>query len=87
MNYKVTITGMAVLFAANSWAADQAAYYTVEKITEAAADGANYGAFPSALSADNEFIGTYSLKANLSRDIDIGLPLTFTRKCQYERVF
>ncbi|WP_019614125.1 DUF3466 family protein [Psychromonas ossibalaenae] len=87
MNYKVTIAGMAVLFAANSWAADQAAYYTVEKITEAPADGASFGAFPSALSADNEFIGTYSLKANLSRDIDIGLPLTFNRECQYDDVY
>ncbi|WP_028863906.1 DUF3466 family protein [Psychromonas aquimarina] len=87
MRFKVTLVSMAVLFATNAWAADQAAYYTVEKITEAPAEGAKYGAFPSALSDDNEFIGTYSLKASLSRDIDIGLPLTFNRECQYDNVY
>ncbi|MGB5445215.1 MAG: DUF3466 family protein, partial [Psychromonas sp.] len=82
MKYKVTLAGVALLAAGNSWAAT-VPYYDVEEIS-VAAEGASYGPYPSAMSDDGTLIGTYSMKASLSQDIDLGLPFTFNRKCQYD---
>ncbi len=84
MKFKVTLAGVVLLLANNSWA-NQQPYYTVEEIS-VTADGALYGPYPSAISDDGTFIGTYSMKASLSADIDIALPLTFNRDCQYDSV-
>jgi hypothetical protein len=73
-----------LLLANNSWA-EQLPYYAVEEIN-VTAEGANYGPFPSAISDDGEFIGTYSLKAALSKNIDLALPFTFNRPCQYDSI-
>lgn len=84
MRYKLPLTGVALLLSANGWAA-AVPYYSIEKI-QIKADGANYGAYPSAISNDGFFIGSYSMKASLSKDIDLGLPFTFNRECQYDSV-
>ncbi|HEY5716100.1 MAG TPA: DUF3466 family protein [Psychromonas sp.] len=84
MKCKVTLAGMALLLAGNSWAAG-VPYYSVEEIS-VSADGANYGPYPSAISEDGAFIAAYSMKASLSQDIDLGLPFTFNRPCQYDTV-
>jgi len=85
MRYKLPLAGVALLLSANGWAGD-IAYYTIEEI-DANAEGASFGPYPSAISDDGTFIGTYSMKASLSRDIDIGLPFTFNRACQYDATF
>ncbi len=82
MKCKVTLAGMALLVAGNGWAASDP-YYSVEEISVSAED-AKYGAYPSAMSDDGTLIGTYSMKASLSQDIDLGLPFTFNRPCQYD---
>lgn len=89
MKFKVTLVSasIALLFANSSWAEAESslssdAYYTIEEIS-VDADGAVFGPFPVAMSEDGEFIATYSMKAALSADIDIGLPFTFNRTCQY----
>ncbi|WP_372881481.1 DUF3466 family protein [Psychromonas sp.] len=85
MKCKVTLAGMALLAASNGWAA-AVPYYNIEEIS-VSAEGAEYGAYPSAMAiSDNgdTFIGTYSMKASLSQDIDLGLPFTFNRACQYD---
>jgi hypothetical protein len=84
MKYKVSLLSSALLLASNSWASDQP-YYTIEEFN-AVAEGAEYGAYPSAISEDGAFIGTYSLRAALSKEIDIGLPYTFNRECQFDRI-
>jgi hypothetical protein len=84
MKFKVTIVSLALMMANNAWAQD-APYYTITEI-DVNADGALYGPFPAAMSADGEFIGTYSMKASLSSNVDIGLPFTFNRECQYDDV-
>ena len=84
MKYKVSLLSAALLLTSNSWASDQP-YYQIQEF-KVIADGAKFGGYPSALSEDGQFIGTYSLKAALSKDIDIGLPYTFNRECQYDRV-
>lgn len=81
MKCKVTLATAALLLAANSWA-DQVPYYSLEEIS-VAAEGASYGPFPSALSDDGEFMAANSLKANLVSIIDIGLPFSFNRECQW----
>ncbi|ABM04021.1 hypothetical protein Ping_2280 [Psychromonas ingrahamii 37] len=89
MRYKLSLTGVALLLSANGWALPApagAAYYSVETI-DVIAEGASYGPYPSAMSEDGTFIGTYSMKASLSIDMDIGLPFTFNRDCQYDAVF
>ena len=84
MKFKVTLVSasLALLVANNSWAQDLA-YYDIEEIS-VNAEGALYGPFPVAMSDDGEFIATYSMKAIISADIDIGLPFTFNRDCQYD---
>lgn len=84
MKYKVSLASVALLLASNSWA-DKLPYYSVEEI-EVSADGGLFGPFPSAISDDGEFIGTYSMKADLSSNIDIALPFTFNRICQYDPI-
>lgn len=83
MRFKAALSGVTLFLASNTIWADQAAYYSIEEIT-VQADGANYGPYPSAISDDGTFIGTYSMKASLLEDIDIGLPFTFNRNCQYD---
>jgi len=85
MRYKLPLAGVALLLSANGWAGD-IAYYTIEEI-DVEAEGAIYGPYPAAMSEDGTFIGTYSMKAYLSKDIDIGLPFTFNRACYYDVVF
>lgn len=86
MNFKFTLApaSLALLIATSSWAQDLA-YYDIEEIV-VNADGALYGPFPVAMSEDAEFIATYSMKAALSSNIDIGLPFTFNRECQYDDI-
>lgn len=88
MRYKLPLTGVVLLLSANGWAipAEGVAYYAIEEIN-VDAQGANYGPYPSAMSDDGTFIGTYSMKAYLSIDMDLGLPFTFNRSCQYDLVF
>jgi hypothetical protein len=89
MRYKLPLTGVALLLSANGWALPApagTAYYNVETI-DVTAEGASYGPYPSAISVDGTFIGTYSMKSYLSIDMDIGLPFTFNRDCQYDTVF
>ena len=83
MKFKATLSSVAILFVSNTVWADQAAYYTVEEIS-VDTQGANYGPYPSAISDDGDFIASFSMKALLSQDIDIGLPFTFNRDCQYD---
>lgn len=83
MKVKITLAAT-LLLASNSWA-DQAAYYDIEEIG-VIADGALYGPFPTAMSEDGLLIATYSMKASLKANIDIGLPMTFNRECQYDDV-
>ena len=85
MKFKIGFASITLLLITNSWAA-QDPYYKIEEIS-VDAEGANYGPYPSAISEDGSFIGSYSMKASLSRDIDIGLPFTFNRACQYTDVF
>jgi hypothetical protein len=86
MKFKFTLASasLALLMANSSWA-ESLAYYQIEEIV-ANADGALYGPFPVAMSEDAEFIATYSMKAFLSSNIDIGLPFTFNRDCQYDDI-
>ena len=86
MKFKLTLASasLALLMANSSWA-ESLAYYSMEEIT-VNADGALYGPFPVAMSEDAEFIATYSMKAALSKNIDIGLPFTFNRACQYDDI-
>ncbi|PKH01501.1 hypothetical protein CXF72_16765 [Psychromonas sp. MB-3u-54] len=87
MRYKLPLTGVALLLSANGWALPaETAFYSVEKI-DVYAEGASYGAYPSAISVDGTFIGTYSMKSYLSIDVDLGLPFTFNRDCQYDTGF
>ena len=83
MKFKTALSSATLLLISNTVWADQAAYYDVEEIS-VDAEGANYGAYPSAISDDGTLIGSYSMKSSLSRDIDIGLPFTFNRSCQYD---
>lgn len=66
----------------NVWAQDEP-YFTIETI-DVTADNALYGPYPVAMSDDEDFIATYSLKASISSNVDIGLPFTFNRECQYD---
>lgn len=86
MKFKLTLASasLALLMVNSSWA-ESLAYYQIEEI-EVNADGALYGPFPVAMSEDAEFIATYSMKASLSKNIDIGLPFTFNRACQYDDI-
>ncbi|MFT6925761.1 MAG: hypothetical protein ACJAZP_001350 [Psychromonas sp.] len=84
MRYKLPLTGLALLLSANSWAGDP--YFSTE-IISVTADDASYGPYPSAMSDDGTFLGTYSMKTSLSREIDLGLPFTFNRACQYDDAF
>ncbi|MCW8994216.1 MAG: DUF3466 family protein [Psychromonas sp.] len=87
MKQKLVLAATTLLLTTtNSWAA-QEPYYSVEEISVDAGNDANYGPYPSAISDDGSFIGTYSMKASLSKDIDIGLPFTFNRSCPYASVF
>ncbi|PKF63583.1 hypothetical protein CW745_01690 [Psychromonas sp. psych-6C06] len=85
MKSKLTLVSasLAMLMTSNSWAQD--AYYNIEEI-KVYADGANYGPYPVAMSEDEAFIATHSMKASLSTNIDIGLPYTFNRECQYDDI-
>ncbi|MFT6141396.1 MAG: hypothetical protein ACJAXN_002630, partial [Psychromonas sp.] len=65
MRYKLPLTGVALLLSANGWALPApagTAYYNVETI-DVTAEGASYGPYPSAISVDGTFIGTYSMKS------------------------
>jgi hypothetical protein len=84
MKFKVAVASLALMMANSTWAQDLP-YYTIEEIS-VNAEGALYGPFPSAMSTDGEFIGTYSMKASLSSNVDIGLPFTFNRECQYDDI-
>ena len=88
MKFKVTLVSasVALLIANSSWAQDLA-YYDIEEI-EVNADDSSYGPYPVAMyediAAGDEFIATFSTKASISSNIDIGLPFTFNRDCQYD---
>tara|TARA_R110001583_G_scaffold16561_15_gene67882 strand:- start:27098 stop:28885 length:1788 start_codon:yes stop_codon:yes gene_type:complete len=84
MKLKVTVASLMLLMADNLWAQDEP-YFTIETIN-VVADNALYGPYPVAMSDDEDFIATYSLKASLSSNVDIGLPFTFNRECQYDSV-
>ena len=84
MKFKLTAISLA-FFIANSVSAQDLPYYEIKEIS-VNADGALYGPFPVAMSSDGEFIGTYSMKASLSSNVDIGLPFTFNRPCQYDDI-
>ena len=62
MKCKLPLLSVALLLTSNSWASDQP-YYQIEEFN-VTTDGANYGAYPSALSEESEdgqiIIGTYS---------------------------
>lgn len=81
MKFKLTVVSLALLFANNVMAADLPAYYTIEAVK---ADQGEFGPYPVAMSEDGLIIATYSTKASLSSNIDIGLPFTFNRECQYD---
>ncbi len=83
MKFKAALSSATLLLVSSTLYAEQAAYYDVEEIN-VDAQGANYGPYPSAISEDGSFIGSYSMKAALAQDIDIGLPFTFNRGCQYD---
>ncbi|WP_435237395.1 DUF3466 family protein [Psychromonas sp. PT13] len=85
MRFRIAITSLSLVMATSSWASTDP-YFSVEEINVEATD-ANYGPYPSAISDDGSLIGTYSMKSLLSRDIDMGLPFTFNRGCQYADVF
>ena len=88
MKLKVTATTIALIMSSSISAQALDAYYDIESIS-VSADGASYGPFPVAIaedSAGNHFIGTYSMRASLSSNVDIGLPFTFNRECQYDYV-
>jgi len=84
MKFKVTLASasIALLMTNSSWAQDLA-YYDIEEIS-VNAEGALFGPFPAAMSEDGELIATFSHRASLSADIDIGLPFTFNRDCQFD---
>jgi len=84
MKLKVTVASLALLMA-NNVLAQNLPYYSVEEI-RVSAEGALYGPFPVAMSEDSSFFATYSMKASLSNNIDIGLPFTFNRDCQYDYI-
>lgn len=84
MKVKITLATVALLLASNSWA-EQAAYYNIEEIG-AIAEGASYGPFPTAMSEDGLLISTFSMKASLKTNVDIGLPMTFNRECQFDDI-
>lgn len=90
MKCKVTLlsASLALLAVNTSWAEDESslssdAYYAIEEIS-VTADGATYADYPAAMSEDGGYIATYSFKAALSANIDIGLPFTFNRDCQFD---
>lgn len=84
MKFKITAVSVALLLA-NSVLAQNLPYYSIEKIS-VNADGALYGPFPTAISEDATVIITHSMKASLSSNVDIGLPFTFNRECQYDNI-
>lgn len=84
MKFKVTVAAIALMMA-NSLAAQDLPYYTWEEIS-VNAEGALYGPFPIAMADNGAFIGTYSMKASLRSNVDIGLPFTFNKDCQYDNI-
>ena len=81
MKFKPTAVSVALLIASGV-SAQNLPYYSIETL-DVNADGANYGPFPTAISDDATVIITHSMKASLSSNVDIGLPYTFNRECQY----
>jgi hypothetical protein len=84
MKFKVIVASLTFILTNNAWA-QNLPYYTIEEIN-ITADGALYGPFPVAMSEDEELIGTYSMKAWLSSNVDIGLPFTINKNCQYDSI-
>ncbi|WP_413699377.1 DUF3466 family protein [Psychromonas sp. KJ10-10] len=84
MKLKVTVASLILLMADNVLAQDEP-YFTIETIN-VTADNALYGPYPKAMSEDEDFIATNSTKASISSNIDIGLPFTFNKECQYDSV-
>lgn len=90
MKYTASISSAALLLASSAaWAIATPAYFETEILTSSI-DGGNYGPFTSAITevdGNGEVsIGVYALKADLSKDIDIGLPYTFNQECFYDNV-
>lgn len=88
MNYTASISTAALLLASSTaLAIVTPAYFTTEIVTDNT-DGGNYGPFASAITEidgnGDVQIGVYALKAQLSQDIDIGLPYTFNQECFYD---
>ncbi len=86
MKFTAALSSATLLMVSSAVWAEQAAYYDVEEIalTDTSYADYNYGPYPAAISEDGSLIGSYSMKASLSQDIDIGLPFTFNRACQYD---
>jgi len=64
--------------------AGDAPYYTLKEIGSIPT-GANFGAIPTAMSDDGKIFATQAMKAAILPSIDLGLPFTFNKDCQYDR--
>ncbi|GLS90010.1 hypothetical protein GCM10007916_10770 [Psychromonas marina] len=85
MKFKLTLVSasLALLLANSSWA-EGLPYYNIVPIDVDNGLDESVGAYPVAMSDDGNFIATASIRAAISRNIDIGLPFTFNRDCQYD---
>lgn len=89
MKFKITALAAVLLVSGNAYAVDSDAYYKIEILSSSSAlpSGAKYGPYPSAISADGKVIAAHSYQSALSLDIDVVLPYTFNKPCQYSHEF
>ncbi len=86
MKFKITLLIAALMLASNVCAADSDAYYKISEIdTSGSQAGAHFGPYPSAMSDEGRVIATYSFASAVDSDVDLALPYTFNRPCQYAR--
>ena len=86
MKFKITLVAAALMIAGNAFAAESESYYKVEVLSSASVlpSDANYGPYPSAISPDGLLSAAHSFRSSLSQNVDVGLPFTFNKQCQYD---
>ncbi|MCK5819270.1 MAG: DUF3466 family protein [Psychromonas sp.] len=84
MKFKITLHIAALMLVCNAYGADLDAYYSISDIHKSVVStGAHFGPYLSAMSDNGRVIATYSFKSALNSNVDLALPYTFNRPCQY----